>query len=472
MSNTIRHGARAADVLGKHFMTVHNAVFRDPRLKPQDMGIFGHIWSHEDGFGLTVEQISEGMDAGISLISASLKRLEQYGYLVRRRIRNADGTLAESVYEVTDMPEGLLIITEAPYDAEGNRRSQPTCENRILAGDQGMRSSGPTCDFPSLDDPGLENHASQKTKSREALSPLRGDSAAQAPARIADPADDVKPDQSDAQATAGQPPVVDVPAKPSRDRSFQLPADWVPDDGLRAWARDQGLTDPVIDTTVADFRRYWCEVQGTKRRTARGWDGTFRNWVRKDLADAARRRTRPGAAPLADPEAEAAVGRITGWWWAMWERKGPILDQSRDDLERLVRAAVSASLTLEPLPLAAQRVQEALRACARPVPFRDQFQRALLGEPVGPGAGRQTYTGDGWADGSSAASWAAWAGQSTAPDAPAAGPVPAPAAPGDDGPPHTPPPAPVADGDDSADGRKATFMAQWAAISGGGRDAA
>ncbi|MEV8634292.1 helix-turn-helix domain-containing protein [Streptosporangium sp. NPDC051023] len=325
---------------------------------------------------------------------------------------------------------------------------------------------------------------------QEALSPLRGDSAAPARThmRVAEPGDDVKDRPADVDvdvdagaaggpAQDGLPGVAeDSASKKTRERRIRLPLDWTPDEELRAQTRELGMADDaMIDATVLDFRRYWCGIKETTTRTPRGWDDTWRNWARKDLKDAARRRTqRPDAEPLADAAAEAAVMKITEWWWGRWSRRGPILGQSRTDLERLVRGGIAASMEIEPLVKAARRVQEALDACERPVPFRDQFQRALLGENPGSGHSRTPYTGERWADGSAGAALEAW-GQQGPPQGGADAPtVPAPSLAADDvsaAPAAVPDAVPEAGPPDEGENHEARFMRQWGALAGG-RDVA
>ncbi|WP_374203215.1 hypothetical protein [Streptomyces sp. MBT84] len=52
---------------------------------------------------------------GREAVRAGLKELERYGYLVRERLRRANGTLGEVVYSITDRPATLgVALLEAP----------------------------------------------------------------------------------------------------------------------------------------------------------------------------------------------------------------------------------------------------------------------------------------------------------------------------------------------------------------------
>lgn len=155
----IRRGRMGMD----QFTQIRNAVFRDARLSAKAMGVFGHISTHQDGFGVTPDTIAKHMRDGVSAIQGALRELEACGYLVRRRVRNKDGTLGGSIYEITDEPAGETVRDEQ------NRRSNPGVEN------------------PQLDHPPVDNRTPKKTNTTEdqqgrknsatcvAGSPLRGD---------------------------------------------------------------------------------------------------------------------------------------------------------------------------------------------------------------------------------------------------------------------------------------------------------
>lgn len=93
----IKRGYMATD----QFTQISNALFRDSRLSAKAMGVFGHISTHEDGYGITAESISRHVRDGVSAIKGALRELEEYGYLVRSQERRSDGTLGVVVYEIT-----------------------------------------------------------------------------------------------------------------------------------------------------------------------------------------------------------------------------------------------------------------------------------------------------------------------------------------------------------------------------------
>ncbi|MGW0632055.1 hypothetical protein [Streptomyces sp. NPDC002758] len=116
----IRRGAMAAD----RFTQIANGLFRDSRLSYKAKGIFGYVSTHRDGWQVTLAHLASVGPDGREAVRAGLKELERYGYLIRERLRRANGTLGEVVYSITDrpatldvaLPEAILAI-EDEHDA-------------------------------------------------------------------------------------------------------------------------------------------------------------------------------------------------------------------------------------------------------------------------------------------------------------------------------------------------------------------
>lgn len=81
------------------------------------------------------------------------------------------------------------------------------------------------------------------------------------------------------------------PTQP-RKRGCRCPDDYTPGEDLRQWAEDRGFTDAAIADMTAEFVDYWRAKSG-KDATKLDWDGTWRNWVRKEDPDRRNRRVRP-----------------------------------------------------------------------------------------------------------------------------------------------------------------------------------
>lgn len=144
----IRRGAMAGD----RFTQISNALFRDPRISFKAKGLFGLISTHRDGWRVTVAELAKCSTDGRDAVSSGLKELATYGYLVRERARNEDGTLGEAVYAITDMPAHLydLLGDAAPGAVvPQTRRSQPMTGN------------------PALDNPAQADPVPKKTKRKK-----------------------------------------------------------------------------------------------------------------------------------------------------------------------------------------------------------------------------------------------------------------------------------------------------------------
>jgi hypothetical protein len=64
-----------------------------------------------------------------------------------------------------------------------------------------------------------------------------------------------------------------------RVRGSRLPDGWTPGAEAQAWAKAQGVTDP-LGAILDDFRDYWAGIPGA-RGTKLDWDATYRNRVRQ-----------------------------------------------------------------------------------------------------------------------------------------------------------------------------------------------
>lgn len=88
------------------FTQVRNRLFRDERLSEKAKGIFGHISTHRDGYGVSAESLARESTDGVASIKSGLRELERFGYLVREQERRSNGTLGETFYMITDEPAG------------------------------------------------------------------------------------------------------------------------------------------------------------------------------------------------------------------------------------------------------------------------------------------------------------------------------------------------------------------------------
>ncbi|MFI5635073.1 hypothetical protein ACIA8E_38160 [Streptomyces sp. NPDC051664] len=168
-SGQIKRGPMAADVIGRNFAMVHNAAVRDARLSRRARGLLVEILSHRDGFGISMASLLASGPEGRDALTSALKELEQYGYLHRERERNELGQLGDTIFRITDMPEGLLIGAEAPWESEPpseqKPRSEPKSENPRQVDETQKRRSEPKSDFPAQAEPAQAQPQHKKTNS-------------------------------------------------------------------------------------------------------------------------------------------------------------------------------------------------------------------------------------------------------------------------------------------------------------------
>ncbi|MFF7366040.1 hypothetical protein [Streptomyces sp. NPDC008125] len=255
----IERGPMAADVIGRDFTTIYNRALRDKRLSRRARGLLGEILTHRDGFGVSMASLLANGPEGKDALTVALRELEACGYLHRERERNELGHLGDTVFQITDMPGGLLIGAEAPWEApEENRRSEPKAENPPQAGSPQNRRSEPKADFPAQAKPAQGNPLHKKTNSscgaEDHLSPARhtGDGTAVAGGGEREAA---TPEQDEAEAVvdsfvaASPRPVLSQRRRALRAQAVKLleagyPAVWVA--ARAAEMPEHGWTDLVV----------------------------------------------------------------------------------------------------------------------------------------------------------------------------------------------------------------------------------
>lgn len=99
-------------------------IFKDKRLNLRDRGLLCSMLSLPDNWEFSEQGLVKIFPDGLSSIKSGLKTLEECGYLERKRVRNADGTLDRAEWHVYESPR---------------------------------------CDFPTLEKPTLENHIQSNT---------------------------------------------------------------------------------------------------------------------------------------------------------------------------------------------------------------------------------------------------------------------------------------------------------------------
>ena len=99
----------------KNYTTMSNYHLRDPNLSNKARGLLSTMLSLPDNWAYTTRGLAKICKDGVDGITAQLKELEQYGYLVRHRIRDSNGRITDMEYIIYERPHTASPDTEKPY---------------------------------------------------------------------------------------------------------------------------------------------------------------------------------------------------------------------------------------------------------------------------------------------------------------------------------------------------------------------
>ena len=99
----------------KNYTTMSNYHLRDPCLSNKARGLLSTMLSLPETWDYTTRGLAKICKDGVDGITAQLKELEQYGYLVRHRIRDNNGRIVDMEYVIYERPHTASPDTEMPY---------------------------------------------------------------------------------------------------------------------------------------------------------------------------------------------------------------------------------------------------------------------------------------------------------------------------------------------------------------------
>ena len=99
----------------KSYTTMSNFHLRDPNLSNKARGLLSTMLSLPDNWDYTTRGLAKICKDGVDGITAQLKELEQYGYLIRHRIRDTGGRIVDMEYIIYERPYTASPDTEKPY---------------------------------------------------------------------------------------------------------------------------------------------------------------------------------------------------------------------------------------------------------------------------------------------------------------------------------------------------------------------
>ena len=112
----------------KNYTTMSNFHLRDPNLSNKARGLLSTMLSLPEDWDYTTRGLAKICKDGVDGITAQLKELEQYGYLIRHRIRDSNGRIVDMEYVIYERPHTASPDTEKPYMVKPDMDS-PDTEN-------------------------------------------------------------------------------------------------------------------------------------------------------------------------------------------------------------------------------------------------------------------------------------------------------------------------------------------------------
>ena len=98
----------------KNYTTMANYHLRDPNLSNKARGLLSTMLSLPEDWDYTTRGLAKICKDGVDGITAQLKELEQYGYLIRQRVRDAGGRIVDMEYVIYERPHPASPDTEKP----------------------------------------------------------------------------------------------------------------------------------------------------------------------------------------------------------------------------------------------------------------------------------------------------------------------------------------------------------------------
>jgi len=122
----------------KDYTVMSNYHLRDRDLTLKAKGLISLMLSLPDSWDYSLAGLSCICNDGISSVRSGVNELEKHGYLIRRRIRGANGQLGDVEYTVLEQPQETVgnpavSVNKSPPARDKPMYGKPICENPTLA---------------------------------------------------------------------------------------------------------------------------------------------------------------------------------------------------------------------------------------------------------------------------------------------------------------------------------------------------
>ena len=112
----------------RDFTVIANSVFKDRRLSAKAKGILVEMLSLPENWDYTLKGLTTLFSDGIDSIRQGIKELEENGYIVRERKRDARGRLGGMEYVIYETPEKAVenIVENSSPEQSAPMIAEPT----------------------------------------------------------------------------------------------------------------------------------------------------------------------------------------------------------------------------------------------------------------------------------------------------------------------------------------------------------
>lgn len=180
-------------IKNNNYTVMSNHHLQNPRLSLKAMGLMSKILSLPDDWKYSVKGLAAYCKDGYESVRTALCELEAEGYLVRRKIRNERGQIANTEYIFRESPD-MVIPGLTSSSKEGVQEKEESPESRINTGNSPESGNpildkktektkkksadeveyptspkSPESDFPITENPSLENRHQQNTNKQNTI---------------------------------------------------------------------------------------------------------------------------------------------------------------------------------------------------------------------------------------------------------------------------------------------------------------
>ena len=98
----------------RDYTVMSNYHLRDMSLSLKAKGLLSLMLSLPENWDYTMKGLARICKDGIDSISGGIRELEEHGYLIRARVRGANGQLGSIEYTILELPKALSPTQEKP----------------------------------------------------------------------------------------------------------------------------------------------------------------------------------------------------------------------------------------------------------------------------------------------------------------------------------------------------------------------